>query len=140
MVSGDRGERITKLHCQSHFDLCSNRVCLITHGIVCPLCISKNGQGLEITFGSLKYLYGDIIRNGLVNLQETTQLCPFLGEQGRAVNKCYLILSVLHSGHEQGQDNHDLQVLLNDHNLGVPALHIILMSETSEVQLCCNAL
>lgn len=74
-VSGNRGERIPKLDRQSHVDLCSNRVLLKTMGSSVLLAPLRADTELEITFRCLKYLYRDIIRNGLVHILEITQLC-----------------------------------------------------------------
>lgn len=59
--------------------------------------------GLAITFGSLKYLCRDIIRNGLVNILETIQLWLPFSEQKKAVNKCYHILLSFYPSHDWGR-------------------------------------
>ena len=86
---------------------------------------------LEITFGSLKFLYRDIDRNGLVNILEITELCLFLREQKKAVSECHHIVLSLHPGHDWGQSDHYLQILLHSHSPVMPALHLTPMSGTA---------
>lgn len=48
---------------------------------------------LETAFGALKYLYGEVIRNGLVNILEIIQLC--LPHSHRAEQSCQEVFSYL---------------------------------------------